>query len=333
MARLYVARDDKSTVVSRSRVRMPGARPVRHPWPALVETAAPPGPAPPRDRDRPGLVLAVVPPVATALITTASLSVEAGVAAGAAVFFGTSFLFPLLRRRAGTGPDGISRPAGSASSSPPAERAAGRQFSLPGRRAAGGLLSLLGRRGGVDGAVTLTDPADRAAFDRALAIADRISATWPRLGSLINPADAEALLAGALAEIAAVLARRRELAAVLAGLSRPDFAARSASDETARELRAHLSATRTALTGVELELARREASLSRAEKAGHDFIREQEMRQAIRAAEESLRTSAHPELGPARVPDAGADLAEQTRAVVDAYRELTAGPHHPSSSG
>ncbi len=287
MARLYVARDDKSIVVSRSRVRQPGARPVRHPWSALVEVAAPST----RDHDRLPLVAVVVPPVATALITTASLSIEAGVVAGAMVFFGTSYLSPLLLRR---------------------RRA-------PKTRAAR--------------TVTLTAPADRAAFDRALGVADRISESWPRLGSLIDPPEAEALLAGALEEIAAVLARRQELTVVLAELSRPDFAAHSPGNETVRELRDHQRATKAALADLDIELARREASLSRAERAGHDFICEQEMREAIRTAEESLRTAHRPELGalPTPAPDAGADLAEHTRSVIDAYRELTTGLHRPSS--
>jgi hypothetical protein len=166
---------------------------------------------------------------------------------------------------------------------------------------------------------------ERAAFQQAVGVADRIAETWPALGALVDPADAEPLLAEALWEIAGVLARRQELTAVLAELSRPDFAAVSAADRTARELRAQAQATRAALTQVEADLARREASLRRAEEAGRHFIREQEMRQAIRAAEDSLRDTL---AGlPTTAPDHAADLAEQTQSVLTAYRELTAGLH------
>jgi hypothetical protein len=42
---------------------------------------------------------------------------------------------------------------------------------------------------------------------------------------------------------------------------------------------------------VEADFLRREASLRRTEDAGQDFIREQHMRQAIRAAEQTLRSA------------------------------------------
>jgi hypothetical protein len=135
------------------------------------------------------------------------------------------------------------------------------------------------------------------------------------------------MLADALWEIAGVLARREEFAGVLAGLSRPDFAALSPEDPAARELRAQVRTTKEALSQVEIELARRETSLRRAEEAGRGFIREQEVRSAVRAADESLRTVAPPfGAGAERALDAGAELAEQTRTVLQAYRDLTSGP-------
>jgi hypothetical protein len=171
----------------------------------------------------------------------------------------------------------------------------------------------------------LSAPAERAAFQQAVDMADRIAETWPALGTLVDPADAEPLLAEALWEISGVLARRQELNAVLADLSRPDFAAVPTADQTARELRAQTRATRAALAKVQADLARREASLRRAAEAGRHFIREQEMRRAIRAAEHSLG-EATPDFG-TPTPDPAADLAEQTQSVLTAYRELTAGLH------
>jgi hypothetical protein len=282
-SRLYVARDEKVTVVTRSRMRMAGGQLVSRPWRALVETTTRTLDPQPR-RSAADAAMVVLPPVAAAVVTTAFAPIEAGFAAGGVVFFAMAYLAPALRRRrAAKGP-----------------RTTGADIRL------------------------LSAPKERAAFARAVDTADRISETWPSLGSLVNVPEAEAMLADALWEIAGVLTRRQDLNTVLAELSRPDFAGAPPGDETARELRAHLTATKAALSDLEIELARREASLRRAEEAGRAFIREQEMRRAIRAAEESLRAVQRPELQPATPPDAGAELAEQTQSVLAAYRELTA---------
>lgn len=93
---------------------------------------------------------------------------------------------------------------------------------------------------------------------------------------------------------------------------------------TARELRTQTQATKAALAQVRADLAAREASMRRAEEAGRQFIRDQEMRQAIRAAEDTLR-EAPPHLPPPQDP--ATDLAERTQSVLAAYRELTAARH------
>ncbi len=278
--RLYVARDDKTTAVSRGWLRMSGAHPVRRDWRALVEITAPALNPEPRRSPADG-ALVVLPPVLAGSLTAEFAPIEAGLAVGGAVFFAMAYLTPVLRRRIGTAP-----------------------------RA---------RRADV---LLLTSQAERATFEQAVATADRIVDTWPALGSLITVPEAEAMLAEALWEIAGVLSRRQELSRVLADLSRPDFAAVSATDQTARELHAQLKATKAALSQIDVDLARRLASLRRAEEAGRNFIRDQEMRQAIRAAEESLRAS--PLDLPTSPADPGADLAEHTHSVLAAYRELTA---------
>jgi len=111
---------------------------------------------------------------------------------------------------------------------------------------------------------------------------------------------------------------------VLLELSRPEFAQRSLSDETAREVEEHRRATREALVALNEEVVRRVRSIERAEAAGWSFIREKEMRRAIEAAEQSLRSVRDDSAleGPVK-PDAGAELAEHTHSVVEAYRELT----------
>jgi len=280
-----VARDDRASVVSRARLRMPGARRVTHPWPALVETVVG-GPLKWAARSASGLrperrwvslaetAAVVLPPVLAGSATAAFAPVEAGFAVGGGLLLTMSVLAPRLRRL----------------------RAA--RSWIPGS------------------AVVLTS--ERPAFQRLVAVADRISETWPALGSLVNPSDAEQMLAEALWDAAGVLARRQVLAEALADLNRPDFAALDPEDPTGRELIAQRNATKSALSDIDIELARRETSLRRAEQAGRDFIRDQAMRRAIRSAERSRRP-ALPDSS-----DAAAELADQTRSVLTAYRELTA---------
>jgi hypothetical protein len=236
-------------------------------------------------RTRGETALIFAPPAAIGVLAAAFAPVEVGIAAGGVALVASTYFTPLLRRRF-------------------AARAANRRLTRAGN-------------------LILTGAAERTAWDRAVAVADRISETWPALASLIDVAEAEILLTDALWEIAGALAHRQELDRLLAELGCPDFAA--APDETAGEVRYQLGAARTARAEIEAELVRREASLRRAEEAGRDFNREQDMRRAIRAAEHSLRTTQPPGLPPAPpVADAGADLAEHTRSVLDAYRELTA---------
>ena len=282
LPRLYVARDKKVTIVSRTPLRMPGCRPVRRPWTALAETVVA-DLHPDERRSLPDAALVVIPPIGAGVACTILGSVELALGVAGGVFFAMSYLMPMLRRRR----------AGNGTKVSPA-------------------------------ATALVEKAEWRAFEQAVAIADRIAGTWPRLGALIDVAEAETMLAEALWEIADAQAHRQRLGAVLVRLSRPDLAARSATDETALELRNHLQATKAALADLKIDLSHRLANLRRAEEAGQAFIREDEMRSAIRAAEESLRSTRSSELSEAP-PDPGAELAEHTRSVLDAYRELTAG--------
>jgi hypothetical protein len=172
----------------------------------------------------------------------------------------------------------------------------------------------------------LSQSTGREVFDGALQSADQVSETWPALAELVRVADAETMLNEALWELAGVLVKAEQVHTVLVELSRPEFAQRSRTDETAREVEEHRRATRAALVTLNEEVARRVGGIQRAEVAGWTFIREKEMRRAIQAAEESLRSvrDEDPEVatGVAK-PDAGADLAEHTQSVVEAYRELT----------
>jgi len=286
VARIYVLRGNGVIVVSRRRPGLLRVRPVKRSWHTLAEI-------PPRTGRPPGdTALVFAPPLLLGTLATAFAPAEVGVAVGGATLIASTRLTPLLRRRL-----------------------AGRRLRRPGN-------------------IVLREERAQSAFDRALAVADRVSETWPALGPLVDTDDASAMLAEALWQIAAVLARREELDAVL--LAAPaDLAAASV------EVRAQVSAAKAARARVAAEFGRREASLRRAEDAGRDFIREQHMREAVRAAEQTLRTM--PSGGPAPIVlasdalavssvagprtatgDAAADLAEQTHAVLAAYRELTA---------
>ena len=304
MARIYVLRGDGVIVVSRRRPGVLRLRPVPRPWNTLAEI-------PPRTGRQPGeTALVFAPPVALGALAAAFAPPEVGVAVGGAALIASTYLTPVLRGRL-----------------------AGRRLRRPEN------IILYGER-------------SQSAFDRSVAIADRISETWPALGPLVDTAEASIMLAEALWQIAAVLARRAELDSVLA-TDPMDLG------EASIEVRSQVSAAKAARARVEAEFVRREASLRRAEDAGRDFIREQQMRQAVRAAEQTLR-SVPPGLSAAglssaglssdRLPDglsldglspdglsrtaalsagpagldAGADLADQTRSVLAAYRELTA---------
>jgi hypothetical protein len=178
---------------------------------------------------------------------------------------------------------------------------------------------LAGRRLRRPDNVVLHSERARSAFDHALALADRVSETWPALGPLVDADEAAVMLAEALWQIAAVLSRREELDAVLEPVG---FDPSAASVET----RSQLSVARAARARVDAEFQRREAGLRRAEEAGRDFIREQQMREAVRAADQTLRAMPPAVLaGPGAALEPASDLAEHTHSVLAAYRELTAG--------
>jgi len=179
--------------------------------------------------------------------------------------------------------------------------------------------SLADRRRRRPDTVVLHSEKARSAFDHALGLADRVSETWPALEPLVDADEAAVLLAEALWQIAAVLSRREELDAVLEPAG---FDPSTASVET----RSQLSAARAARARVDAEFQRREAGLRRAEEAGRDFIREQQMREAVQAADQTLRSMPPTVLvGPGTALEPASDLAEHTHSVLAAYRELTVG--------
>ena len=71
-----------------------------------------------------------------------------------------------------------------------------------------------------DAAHVLVAREERAAYERAVVVSRRVRRTWPALGDLVDPADADRTLARALAELAALMARRQEIRRLRADCAR-----------------------------------------------------------------------------------------------------------------
>ncbi|GAA2867758.1 hypothetical protein Acy02nite_09780 [Actinoplanes cyaneus] len=164
--------------------------------------------------------------------------------------------------------------------------------------------------------VLWTEP-ERDAFARALASSHRVRKTWPALGGMVDPRLADHSLTRALDELATLLARRQELRRVRAGLESThdadipaDSPARLAADtqwERADELWQETGAAANRIL----------RAVDAAARAGESFIREQQVAATARHAERALAR-----VGGAPIAESGPELADRTRAVITAYREL-----------
>ncbi|MFC7533506.1 hypothetical protein [Actinoplanes sp. GCM10030250] len=161
---------------------------------------------------------------------------------------------------------------------------------------------------------------ERTAFEAAVIASRRVRATWPSLGTMIDPVLADRSLTRALGELGEVLSRRQELRRLRSELAAvrdadipADSPARSAVDEQwvrAEQLwRAEDAAANRILRSVDA-----------AARAGESFIRERQVAATARYAE---RTLARVTGAPASV-ESGPELADRTEAVVAAYRDLAA---------
>ena len=161
---------------------------------------------------------------------------------------------------------------------------------------------------------------EQGAFRGALAASQRVRATWPALGDMIDPVLADRSLTRALGELAEVLGRRQELRrlrADLAGVRDADIPvdspARVAADRQ-RELADE--AWREAGSAANRILR----SIETAARAGEGFIRERQVAATARHAERTLARVA----GVPAAAESGPDLAGRTEAVIAAYRDLAA---------
>jgi hypothetical protein len=169
----------------------------------------------------------------------------------------------------------------------------------------------------------LTSPQERSAYEKALVVARRIRRTWPALERMIDPVDAEATLARALDDLAAIMSRRQEIRRLRAELHDTDHRDLPADSPAVRALleqRARVDALWRETGGSANRIL---ASINAAAVAGDNLVREQRIGATADRADAALAqlTAA----GRARSVEAGPDLAERTAAVVTAYRELADG--------
>ena len=174
-----------------------------------------------------------------------------------------------------------------------------------------------------DDVPVLVAPEERAAYDRALVVSRRIRRTWPALGDLVDPADADRTLTRALAELAVLMGRRQQIRRLRAELSEvkhrelpPDSAAVTA-----------LAAQRARIEALWRDTGRQAnrmlGALNTAALAGESLIREQRIHDTAREAELAISRLAAADPTPAVESRPG--FAERTAAVIAAYRELGAG--------
>ncbi|NMO52980.1 hypothetical protein HH310_17495 [Actinoplanes sp. TBRC 11911] len=163
---------------------------------------------------------------------------------------------------------------------------------------------------------------ERATFERALVTARRIRRTWPALSGMIDPVTAGDALTGALDDLATVLARRQEILRLrdgLAGVREDGVPAGSPAKLALDDQRDRVELLwRESAEQAERIMDAIEATA----RAGEAFLRERHLGDTVRRAELML-TSLSAGAPPA---GSGSELAEQTNAVISAYRDLTALP-------
>lgn len=170
-----------------------------------------------------------------------------------------------------------------------------------------------------DGAHVLHATEERAAFERAFAVAKRVRRTWPALRYMIDPDDADRSLTAALAELASIMDRRqqiRRLREELAEATRHDLPADSPAVQALAEQRLRAESLWRSTAGAANRIL---ASINAAALAGENLILEQRLGETARVAELAI---SHLTAGGPPQTEAGPELAERTAAVIAAYREL-----------
>ena len=161
---------------------------------------------------------------------------------------------------------------------------------------------------------------ERAAYERAVAVARRVRRTWPALEHMIDPLDADRFLARALDDLAAIMTRRQQIRRLRTELSEVNHRDLPADSPAVRALAAQRARVEAIWRAAGESANRILASINAAALAGENLIRERRIGETAREAELAIaRLTA---AGVGRSVEAGPELAERTAAVVAAYREL-----------
>ncbi len=174
-----------------------------------------------------------------------------------------------------------------------------------------------------DAAHVLVAREERAAYERALVVSRRIRRTWPALGDLVDPADADRTLTRALEELAALMARRQQIRRLRTELRETGPGTVPPDSPAVQALAAQRDRVERLWRATGAQANRMLRSIDAAALAGESLIREQRLQWTAREAERAITKLAL--AGPPPVIEAGPELAERTAAVIAAYRELRAG--------
>jgi hypothetical protein len=176
-----------------------------------------------------------------------------------------------------------------------------------------------------DAAHVLVAAADRETFARCLATAHRIRATWPALGDMIDPVQADLLLSRALWDLATVLGRRQEIRRIRDELYAARVDGLPADSPAVRALAEQRGEVERLWDDVNTDVRRHAETLVAAAAAGESLIREQQVGRTARDAQLLVaQLTAARYTGGQPIEIAGQDLAERTAAVAAAYRDLAA---------
>lgn len=158
-------------------------------------------------------------------------------------------------------------------------------------------------------------PDDRQQVDRLTDFAKRIDHKAPALQQVIPQAEARETLARALWQGTGLLARQRDVRAVIDDLDEQDTNGLPSDSVAVRELAAQRERALLALDGLKAELEELESVFAAVVEASDEFAREQEIREATRRAEDVLAGFAAP--GRVSPEDESDRLANHTLAVVE----------------
>lgn len=167
----------------------------------------------------------------------------------------------------------------------------------------------------------LTRQEERAAFLELVKLAERVARTLPALDGLIEETEASELLALGLWDGAKTLARRQDIRAVLGDLRRHGRDDLPPLSRSRHDLNNQRQRAEALWDEVNAELASLQTQRAAAAVAGETFIRARELGRTLERTEKALAELAAADSSGQSA--AGEQLADETTAVVNAYRELT----------